>query len=83
MEVTTITDFRQHMKAYFEKVLSLKKPLLISRPKGEGLVLLSKSDYTSMEETFYLLKSPKNAERLLAAIDQDKGGKGKVHQIED
>lgn len=83
MEVTTLTDFRQHMKAYFEKVINLRKPLFITRPKGEGLVILSKSEYNSMEETFFLLKNPKNAERLLAAIEQDKAGKGVIHDIED
>ena len=83
MEVTSLTDFRKHMKAYFEKVLSLRQPLFISRPKGEGLVILSKSEYESMEETFHLLKSPKNAERLSSAIQQDQAGQGKVHIIED
>jgi antitoxin YefM len=69
------------MKSYFDKVLSLRKPLFINRSKGEGLVLLSKSEYNSMEETFHLLKSPKNAERLLLAVEQDKKGKGKVQEI--
>lgn len=76
MEITTLTDFRQNMKAYFDKILNMRKPLFIKRSKGEDLVVLSKSEYTSMEETFYLLKSPTNAARLLAAVQQDKVGKG-------
>jgi len=76
MEVTSFTVFRQNMKAYFEKVFNMGVPLFITRPKGRDLVLMSKSDYLSMQETFHLLKSPKNAERLLKAVEQDKAGGG-------
>ncbi len=81
MEVTTLTDFRQHMKAYFEKVFEMGQPLFISRPKGNDMVLMSKSEYTSMQETFHLLRSPKNAERLLKAIEEDKAGKVETHDL--
>ena len=83
MEVTNLTDFRQNMRLYFEKVFNMKKPLFITRPKGDDMVLISKSEYTSMQETFYLLRSPKNAERLLKAIEADKASKGKVHDLLD
>jgi antitoxin YefM len=76
MEITTYTDFRQNMRAYFEKVFNMRAPLFISRPKGHDMVLISKSEYTSMQETFHLLRSPKNAERLLQALEQDQAGKG-------
>jgi len=39
------------------------------------LVVMSKEDYTSMEETLYLLSSPKNAERLMESIAQFQEGK--------
>lgn len=83
MEITNLTDFRKNMKTYFEKVFNLRQPLFIARPRGEDMVLLSKSEYESMMETFHLLRSPKNAERLRKAIEQDKAGKGEVHEIEE
>lgn len=81
MEITTYTEFRRNMRAYFEKVLNLGKPLFISRPKGNDVVLMSKSEYNSMLETFHLLKSPKNAARLLKSIEADKKGDGKARQL--
>lgn len=81
MEITTLSDFRQNMKAYFEQVFNMGKPLFIKRPKGKDMVLMSKSEYNSMQETFYLLRSPKNAERLLKAIEMDKAGKGSVNDL--
>jgi antitoxin YefM len=71
------------MRSYFEKVFDMGKPLFIIRPKGHDMVLISKSEYDSMQETFHLLKSPKNAERLLNAIKDDKAGKGIVHELLD
>jgi antitoxin YefM len=71
------------MKSYFEKVFNLSVPLFIARPKGRDMVLMSKSEYTSMQETFHLLKSPKNAQRLLKAIEQDKAGGGTRQELFD
>lgn len=81
MEITTLTEFRRHMKSYFDKVLKMGQPLFISRPKGNDMVLMSKSEYTSMQETFHLLRSPKNAERLLKAIEEDKLGMLEKHDL--
>jgi antitoxin YefM len=74
MEVTTYTSFRQQLKSYLDKVRKNHTPLFVTSANGEDVVVLSKSDYESMEETFYLLKSPKNALRLLQGIeDYEKG----------
>jgi antitoxin YefM len=81
MEIATLTDFRNNMKAYFDKVLALRKPLFIARPHGKDMVLMSREEYESMEETFHLLKSPKNAARLLRAIEADKSGEGTLHNL--
>ena len=83
MEITTITDFRQNMRSYFERVLNMKMPLFITRPKGQDMVLMSKSEYLGMQETFHLLKSPKNAERLLKAIESDQKGGGTSRELLD
>jgi len=83
MEVTTFTDFRRNMRSYFEKVFTMGKPLFISRPKGHDMVLISKNEYNSMQETLHLLSSPKNAERLLKAVQSDKTGEGKVRELLD
>ena len=83
MEVTTLTDFRRNMRSYFEKVFDMGKPLFITRPKGHDMVLISKSEYESMQETFHLMSSPKNADRLLKAIEADKAGQGQVQDLLD
>lgn len=77
MEITTYTAFRQNLKSFLDKVLAEHSPLYVTRPNGEEVVVLSKADYDSMQETFYLLRSPKNAERLLEGIKEYEDGQGK------
>ncbi|HXU30755.1 MAG TPA: type II toxin-antitoxin system prevent-host-death family antitoxin [Thermoanaerobaculia bacterium] len=45
-------------------------PLIITRRGKRSVVLLSLQDFQALEETAYLLHSPKNASRLLSATAQ-------------
>ena len=79
--ITTYSDFRQKLKSYLDEVFKSHSPLFVTRTKGENIVVLSESDYESIMETFYLLKSPKNAERLLRAVNQYEEGKGEAKDL--
>ena len=81
MEITTYSYFRQNLKAFLDKVLSSHSPLFVTRNNGEDVVVLSKSDYESMQETFYLLKSPNNALRLLKGINEYNKGMGQEREL--
>ena len=81
MLITTYTNFRQNLKSFLDQVFAKHAPLFVTRTNGEDVVVLSKSDYDSMLETFYLLKSPKNAQRLLEGIVEFKKGKGKERDL--
>ena len=43
--------------------------------------MLSLEDYKAMEETAYLLRSPRNARRLLESIGQLEAGQGKARDL--
>lgn len=53
-------------------------PLYVTRANGEDVVVLSMSDYEGLQETYYLMSSPKNAEMLLEAIKELNEGGGIV-----
>lgn len=76
MLTTSYSNFRQDLKSFLDKVNDQHTPLFVSRAKGEDVVVMSKADYDSMEETFYLLKNPKNAMRLMEGIAQFEKGLG-------
>ena len=44
------------------------EPVIVTRAKGKPVVMVSLEDWTSMDETAYLLSSPKNARRLRESI---------------
>lgn len=76
MEHTTYTNFRQHLKSYMDRVMSNRMPLLVTRTHGQDVVVLSKADYDSIHETFYLLRNPRNADRIFESLSELKEGKG-------
>ncbi|QOQ75433.1 type II toxin-antitoxin system prevent-host-death family antitoxin [Pseudomonas poae] len=45
-------------------------PLLITRQKGEPVVMISLTEFNALEETAYLMRSPKNAERLINSVNR-------------
>ncbi|MBB3875045.1 type II toxin-antitoxin system Phd/YefM family antitoxin [Sphingomonas aquatilis] len=51
-----------------ERVVADSTPLAITLECGKGAVLVSASEWASIEETLYVLRSPANAERLLEAV---------------
>lgn len=79
--ITTYSDFRQKLKKYLDEVFKSNSPLFVTRTKGENIVVLSESDYESIMESFYLLKSPKNAERLQRGIEQYQQGKAQPRNL--
>jgi antitoxin YefM len=83
MDITTYSNFRQNLKSFLDTIFENKTPLFVTRSKGEDVVVLSKSDYESMEETIYLLSSPKNAERLASGIKEYEQGKGQRQELID
>lgn len=63
-----------------DRVVADKAPIAITRQRGEGVVMISASEWASIEETLYLLQSPRNAERLIEAIRGLEAG-GEEHEL--
>lgn len=81
MQAISYSEARENLKAVIDKVVADRAPLAITRQRGEGAVIISESEWASIEETLYLLQSPKNAERLLDAIRGLEAGKGEEHEL--
>lgn len=81
MIVTSYSTFRLKMKSYLDQVMKNNESLYVTRSKGEDVVVMSKSDYNSILETFHLMKSPKNALRLLESMEQYNSGLAKVRTL--
>ena len=76
------SELRQNLKKMIDQVSNNHEPTFITSHKKRKAVLLSYEDYCSLEETAYLLKSPKNTQRLLEAISDLKSKKNiKKHDL--
>ena len=56
-------------------------PVVVTRRRDQAIVMMSMEDYSSLEETAYLLRSPRNAKRLREAVDQLHSGSGSEHEL--
>jgi len=66
--VTTYTNARATLAALCDEVASTREPVIIRRRGAEDVALVSAEELEGLIETVHLLRSPKNAERLLAAL---------------
>lgn len=72
--ITNYTEARHNLRSLMDSVVEDRVPVVITRTTGAPVVMLAKDQYDATMETFHLLRSPRNAERLRAAIaDVDAG----------
>jgi antitoxin YefM len=81
--VTTYSDLRAHLKTYCDEVAENGEPLVIKRRSGADVALVSVDELVGLEETAHLLRSPKNARRLLEAVAEARGGAAVEITVED
>jgi antitoxin YefM len=67
---TTYTHARAHLATLLKQVADDRQILIIKRKDGQNVALIAEDELSSLLETVYLLRSPENARRLLAAIER-------------
>lgn len=83
MDAIPFSTARATLSATMDRVCQGHETLLITRQGAESVVMMSLADYESLEETAYLLRSPRNAERLGDAIRRLESGQGVIRSLED
>ena len=76
MNSITYSNARTNLAQTIEQVCEDHNPIIITKKSEQSVVMISLEDYESLEETAYLLKSPRNALRLLESIKELESGKG-------
>jgi antitoxin YefM len=82
MNAVTYSQARENLAETMDKVCDDHSPIIITRKNERSVVMISLEDYEALEETAYLLRSPKNARRLLESIADLEAGGGIVRQAE-
>ncbi|MBI9077002.1 MAG: type II toxin-antitoxin system prevent-host-death family antitoxin [Desulfatibacillum sp.] len=67
---TTYTNARARLAALLEEVTENQEVVIIQRRGHEDVAMISANELAGILETAHLLRSPKNAERLLSALER-------------
>ena len=70
--VTTYSQARARLASLCSQVSSSREAVIIKRRNAEDVALVSAEELASLLETAHLLRSPRNAERLLKAAHRAK-----------
>jgi antitoxin YefM len=65
---TTYTNARQGLARLLDRVVNDREVVLIRRRGREKVALVSAEELAGLQETAHLLRSPRNARRLLSAL---------------
>lgn len=83
MRTMSYTDSRARYAETLDAVANDREEVVVTRAGHEPVVIVALAEYESLRESAYLLRSPENARRLLAAIDRLEAGDGVEHELVD
>jgi antitoxin YefM len=74
MATMNYTEARASLKKVMDKAIIDHEEVIITRRKGEAVVMVSMEDWSAIQETLYLISTPNNAKRLRDSIEElDRG----------
>ncbi len=80
---TTYTQARANLAKLCDEATDNREVVIISRRGAEDVALVAASELAGLDETARLLRSPRNAERLLEALEQAWRGEGKPETVDE
>ena len=81
MEAHTYSYTRQHFAQVMAQVNEDHSPVVVTSQRGKPVVIMSLDDYHALEETAYLLRNAKGAQRLMDSVQELKNGGGERKEL--
>ena len=81
MKTMSYSESRARYAEVLQSVVDDREEVIITRSGHESAVIVSLDDYNSLRETAYLLRSPRNARRLLDSIEKLDAGEATEHGL--
>ncbi|MBI3767488.1 MAG: type II toxin-antitoxin system prevent-host-death family antitoxin [Deltaproteobacteria bacterium] len=79
---TTYTQARANLASLCNDVTTTREVVIIRRRGARDVALVAADELGSLMETAHLLRSPKNARRLLTALQRARGKKLKPQTVD-
>jgi len=78
---TTYTQLRDRLAGVLDQVVNEQEVVIVRRRGAKDVALIPAEELTSLVETAHLLRSPKNARRLLAALERSRRGRRRSESV--
>jgi antitoxin YefM len=78
---TTYTKARANFAGLCDEVTENREIVVIHRRKGSNVAMIAADELQSLVESVHLMRSPKNAERLLSALERALKGGGEASSL--
>ncbi len=83
MKTVSYSDAREHLASLIEEVISTREEVVIQRRGFEPVAMIPAAELAGLMETAHLLRSPKNAKRLLEARLRSYRGGGEKMDLDE
>jgi antitoxin YefM len=83
MGTTTYSNLRENLAEIWDKVEDSQEPVIVERRGHQPMAILPAEELNGLRETARLLRSPRNAARLLSALQRALRGQTKSIALED
>jgi antitoxin YefM len=80
---TTYTNLREKLASILDQVVEDQEIVIVRRRRSKDVALIPAAELAGLMETAYLLRSPKNAQRLLTAMRRAEKGQGKPQSLSE
>lgn len=83
MIATSFSKVRQHFKEICDTVTKDFETVIVTRERGENVVMMSEAEYNNLMENLYIRQNLEDYKLLIESINQLKKGKGKKRELID
>lgn len=78
---TSYTHLRDHLASILDRVVEDQEVVIVRRKGARDVAMVPAAELSGLMETAHLLRSPRNARRLVSALRRAKAGKGKPSSV--
>ena len=79
---TTYTSLRENLASVLSRVVEDQETVIVRRRGAADVAMIPAAELAGLVETAHLLRSPKNAKRLLKALRRSERGEGKPGTVD-
>jgi antitoxin YefM len=80
---TTYSKLREQLATFLDRVSDDREVVVVKRRKGKDVAIIDAQELSSLLETAHLLRSPRNADRLIRALRDAERGIGKPQTVDE